>query len=101
MTPADILHHATTLGMALLVLALLLTLIRLWRGPSLADRVLALDTLTMVGLGMIGVFALRTGQMAYVDIAISLALVGFLATVALARYLMHRETAAEQPEDQR
>jgi multicomponent Na+:H+ antiporter subunit F len=100
-SPGELLHHATTLGMALLCLALLLTLIRLWRGPSLADRILALDTLSIVGLALIGVFALRTGQMAYVDIAISLALVGFLATVALARYLMHRETPDQLPEDQR
>lgn len=101
MTAMDLLNHTTTLGMVLLLLALFLGLVRLWRGPSLADRILALDTLSLVGLALIAVFALRTMQMAYVDIAISLGLVGFLATVALSRYLLHRETPAQQPEDDR
>ncbi|SFZ85903.1 multicomponent Na+:H+ antiporter subunit F [Devosia enhydra] len=101
MSAMELLYHATTFGMVMLLLALFFGLVRLWRGPSLADRILALDTLSLVGLALIAVFALRTLQMAYLDIAISLGLVGFLATVALSRYLMHRETPAQQPEQER
>jgi multicomponent Na+:H+ antiporter subunit F len=87
---AAILEHATTLGLGLLTLALVLCLVRLARGPSLADRILALDTMTTLGAGYIAVIAVRTGIMLYLDIAIALALVGFLSTVALARYLLQR-----------
>jgi multicomponent Na+:H+ antiporter subunit F len=60
------------------------------RGPTLADRILGLDTLTVLAIGLIGTFALRTGLYLYADIAIALALVGFLSTVAFARYLLSR-----------
>jgi len=102
MSGAVLLQHATSLSLALLSLALLLTVIRIWRGPTLADRILALDTMTTVGMGMICAFALRTGYALYVDIAIALGLVGFLATVAFARYVMRRgaaEAAANPPRE--
>jgi multicomponent Na+:H+ antiporter subunit F len=87
MSGAAFLELATTVAFAILLVAILLTMIRLLLGPTLADRILALDTLTTLGLGMIAVFAIRSGIALYLDIAISVALVGFLATVALARYL--------------
>jgi|EndMetStandDraft_3_1072993.scaffolds.fasta_scaffold908994_2 multicomponent Na+:H+ antiporter subunit F len=80
----------TTIAFALLGLAMLATLIRIVRGPTLADRILGLDTLTVLAIGLIGTFALRTGLYLYADIAIALALVGFLSTVAFARYLLSR-----------
>jgi multicomponent Na+:H+ antiporter subunit F len=43
---------------------------------------------TVVGIGIIAVFAVRTGLYLYIDIAIALALVGFLSTAAFARYLL-------------
>jgi multicomponent Na+:H+ antiporter subunit F len=90
MTSADLLLHATTLALALLVAALLLSVVRLARGPSLADRILVLDTMTTLGIGVIAVMAIRTGIVLYLDIAIAIGLVGFLSTIALARYLLDR-----------
>lgn len=81
---------ATSIGFVLLGAAMLLLLIRILRGPTLGDRILALDTMTLVGVGMIAVFAARTGFYLYLDVAIALGLVGFLSTVALARYLLTR-----------
>jgi len=81
---------ATDISFGLLGLAALLTLIRLVRGPTLADRILCLDTLTGLVIGTIGSYALRSGLTLYADIAISLALVSFLPTAALARYLLSR-----------
>jgi multicomponent Na+:H+ antiporter subunit F len=95
MTGALFLNYATLLALALLTLALLLTVLRIVRGKSLPDRILGLDTLTTLGAGYIGVVAVRTGIMLYVDIAIALALVGFLATVAFARYVHYRGTKGE------
>lgn len=90
MSSAQILEHATTVGLGLLTVAVLLVFGRLARGPSLADRILALDTMTTLAIGYIAVIAIRTGIMLYLDIAIALGLVGFLSTIALARYLLQR-----------
>lgn len=90
MSSDEIIEHATTVGLALLTIALLLTFVRLARGPTVADRILALDTMTTLAVGYITVIAIRTGFMLYLDIAIALALVGFLSTIALARFLLHR-----------
>lgn len=80
----------TTVCLALLGLAMLGAIYRIVRGPTLADRILGLDTITILAVGIIGLFAVRTGLHLYADIAIAVALVGFLATVALARYLLSR-----------
>lgn len=90
MSGAQVIDIATTISLALLGLALLFALIRIIRGPTLADRILGLDTLTMLGLAIIAVFAVRTGLYLYVDIAVALALVGFVSTAAFARYLLSR-----------
>nr|WP_295891429.1 cation:proton antiporter [uncultured Devosia sp.] len=88
MTPADLLHWSTLIALVLLGLALLVSVIRIIIGPTLADRVLALDLMTVVAMGFVGAIAIRTGQMLYLDIAIALALLGFLATIAFARYVL-------------
>lgn len=80
----------TTIAFVLLGLAVIGTVIRIIRGPTLADRILGLDTVTVLAVGVIGVFAIRTELFLYADIAVSVALVGFLSTVAFARYLLSR-----------
>jgi multicomponent Na+:H+ antiporter subunit F len=75
---------------ALLGLGMLLTLLRILRGPTLADRILGLDVLTLLGLGAIAVFAVKSGVYLYVDLAVALALAGFVSTAAFARYLLSR-----------
>ena len=67
-------------------------MVRVVIGPTLPDRVLALDMLVAVAIGFIAVLGIRTGQTLYVDIAIALGLVGFLATVAFARFILQRQT---------
>ena len=81
---------ATTVALVLLGIGMLAVIVRIIRGPTLADRVLGLDTITVLAIAVIGVFAIRTRQFLYVDIAIALALVGFLSTAAFARYLLSR-----------
>ena len=80
----------TTVCLVLLGIAILLILIRIIRGPTLADRILGLDTLTLLGVGVVGVFSVRTGVLAYVDVAVALAFVSFVSTAALSRYLQTR-----------
>jgi multicomponent Na+:H+ antiporter subunit F len=81
---------AIHIALAILMLALVMTAIRVIIGPTLADRVLALDQLVAIAIGFIVVIAVKTGFALYVDIALALALVGFLATVAFARYIYLR-----------
>jgi multicomponent Na+:H+ antiporter subunit F len=81
---------AIHIALVVLMLALVMTAIRVIIGPTLADRVLALDQLVSIAIGFIALVAVRTGFELYVDIALALALVGFLATVAFARYIFIR-----------
>jgi multicomponent Na+:H+ antiporter subunit F len=83
-----ILSVAIWLALVILGLAFLLTVWRVVRGPTLPDRVVALDMLVGIVIGFIALIALRTGFTLYIDIAISLGLVGFLATVAFARFIL-------------
>lgn len=81
---------AANIAFAILGLGVLATVVRIILGPTLADRILGLDTLTTLGIGLIAVFAVRSGFYLYVDIAVALALLGFISTVAFARYLLSR-----------
>ena len=94
MSAAEFLDLASLIALVILALALVVSTVRIIIGPSLADRVLALDLMTVVAMGFIGAIAVRTGLMLYLDIALALALLGFLATVALARYILRRGLAA-------
>lgn len=70
-----------------LIAALLSAGYRLLAGPSLADRVVALDMVSMLMVVFLVVFKLVSGVNAYIYVAIALALIAFLATVALAHYI--------------
>lgn len=95
MSGAAVLQLATQIALGLLLIGMVLAVIRLIRGPNLGDRILALDMISVLATGFIAGVAVLTGFSLYVDIAIALALVGFLATVALARYLMSRAQSRE------
>ncbi len=86
----DTIGLAARAALALIGLALTLTFIRLVRGPSLPDRVVALDLMGVLSVGMIAAYAVATDQPGLLDPASVLALVGFLGTVAFARYLERR-----------
>ncbi len=78
------------LGMTALVLAVaaLAASIRIVRGPNAADRVIGLDMLSLLGVAAAGLAALVSDAPAFVDIALGVALVGFLATVAFAGFIV-------------
>ena len=71
----------------ILGLSMILALWRLVRGPSLPDRVIALDLVAYLTVGFIGTYAVATQEPAYLDAALVLALLSFLGTIALARYI--------------
>ena len=81
-----ILSTGTAIAIGLLGLAMLLCATRLVRGPSMSDRVLALDTLYVNSLALLMTLGIRLAEPAFFDAALLIALLGFLATVALAKY---------------
>lgn len=100
MSPADgFLQFAVMIALALLSVSFLLTVVKVVRGPTLPDRILALDMLVVTAIGYIAVIAIKTGFTLYIDIAIALGLVGFLATVAFARFILARGSGERQSMD--
>lgn len=81
------LPSAAAAVLAMLSAALILALVRLIRGPSLADRVVALDLMLTIALGAMATLALLTREVAILDAGIVTALIGFLGTVAFAGYV--------------
>jgi multicomponent Na+:H+ antiporter subunit F len=96
MNAEAVLAFSTQFALVVLSLALLITILRILRGPTLPDRVLGLDMLVAIAIGFIAVMAIRTGFNLYIDIAIALGLVGFLATVAFARFILARGLSSER-----
>ena len=75
--------------MAAFALALALAGWRLLRGPTLPDRILALDALYVNALALLVVVGLWLGDKSYFEVALLIALLGFVGTVALARHVAH------------
>lgn len=67
--------------------ALVLTFIRLVRGPTLPDRVIALDLIGIITVGIISEFAIETNQPVYLIVAMVLALIAFIGTMAFAYFI--------------
>ena len=65
-------------------------LYRIYKGPTVADRVAALDTLDLVVSLALAVYSLYTGRGIYLDIALVVALLGFISTVFVGRYIERR-----------
>jgi multicomponent K+:H+ antiporter subunit F len=85
------LSFAIDFASSCLMVAMVLVLIRLFRGPAAQDRVLALDTFYINGMLMLLVLGIRSASTAYFDMAMLIALFGFVSTMALARFLLRGE----------
>lgn len=82
---------ALVVAQALLGLAMVLAAVRLLRGPRAQDRVLALDTLYVNGMLLILTFGMRHGTALYFEAALVIAMLGFVSTAALAKFLLRGE----------
>jgi multicomponent Na+:H+ antiporter subunit F len=80
----------TGIAFAGLAVAAGLVLARLVRGPSLADRIVALDALLVVVVSGIAVQAARTGDGTYLDVPVVAALLAFVGTISVARFIERR-----------
>lgn len=74
------------IAIVMVAAALLLCVVRLVRGPTLPDRIVASDLMGICSVGLMVLTAAATGQRWFLDVAVVVALLGFLGTVAYARY---------------
>jgi multicomponent K+:H+ antiporter subunit F len=88
---AAILIAAITLAQIALILAMGLAALRMIRGPRAQDRVLALDALYVNSMLLLVTLGMRTGSVFFFEAALVIAMLGFVATVALAKFLMRGE----------
>jgi multicomponent K+:H+ antiporter subunit F len=86
-----LLNFATGFASVCFVVAMLVALVRLMLGPSAQDRVLSLDTFNMNGMLTLLMLGIRTGSTVYFDVALLIAVFGFVGTTALAKFLLRGE----------
>lgn len=82
---------AAKFALGCLAISLLISTLRLLRGPDITDRVLGLDTMYACGLMMLLVLGIQFGVELYFDIALVLAMFSFVGSVAMAKFLVRGE----------
>lgn len=83
MQPETLLYGA----LIMVAIALLLSFVRVVHGPTLPDRVVALDLIGVCAVALMVLGAAASGERAFLDAAVVMALLGFLGTIAYARYI--------------
>ena len=86
-----ILNYALTASLIMVSLAIVLCGVRLLLGPTAQDRMLALDTLWVCAMILVLLVGIRLGSSLYFELAMLIALLGFVSTMALAKFLMRGE----------
>lgn len=88
---ATLLEFSIGYALACITLAMVFCIVRLIKGPAAHDRVLALDTLWMCGMLLALLLGIRFTSMIYFEAAMLIALIGFVSTIALTKFLMRGE----------
>ena len=99
MSGAEFLARSVDAAFVRVMVSVALGFVRLAKGPTLADRVVALDMMTVIIVAFCGLYAIFAREAAFLDVGIVLALVGFLATVALARFAERARLRDGETED--
>jgi len=84
----DWMNIALYIAFTALALGQILSMVRLVLGPSPGDRILALDTMVINALGLVVVLGIYQGVQIYFEVSLLIAMLGFVSTVALARFLL-------------
>ena len=87
-TAGAFLDVAMIIAFGALAIGQLLSMVRLVIGPSYGDRILALDTMVINALGLVVVLGIFQGVQIYFEVTLLIAMLGFVSTVALARFLL-------------
>ena len=88
---AIVLFTAVSIAQLLLSLAMLIASVRIFVGPRAQDRIISLDTLYINAMLLLVTFGIGTGRTVYFEAALVIGLLGFVATLALAKFLMRGE----------
>ena len=91
--------YAGRFALVVLLLSIFLALARLIRGPDAADRIVALDLVSVLIVSLLAAYSIFSTETSFLDVAIGYALIAFLGTVALARFLMHSATKKSENAD--
>ena len=91
MTADLILQSSIVVCMHAVGVAMLLALWRLLRGPTIPDRILALDTLTISVIALLMLFGMHLNSAIYFEAALVIAMLGFCSTVVLSKYVLRRD----------
>lgn len=83
-----ILPYALTFFLASIALALVLNLVRLFTAPTVTDRILTLDTMTVNAIALVVAYGIWAGTGLYLEVAVIFALTGFVGTVAYCKFLL-------------
>jgi multicomponent Na+:H+ antiporter subunit F len=90
-------------ALAVLLISMVLALFRLIKGPAAADRIVALDLISILIVAFMAAYSVFSGETSFLDVAIGYALIAFLGTVALARFLVrsaiNKAAATRKPMD--
>ena len=84
----ELMNYALTLGFAALSVSQLMAMGRLVIGPDTGDRILALDTMVLNAIGLIVLLGVAQGTRVYFEVTLIIAMLGFVSTVALARFVL-------------
>ena len=87
-TATGFLDIVLIIAFATLAFGQILSMVRLVKGPTSADRILALDTMVINALGLVIVLGIQQGVQIYFEVSLLIAMLGFVSTVALARFLL-------------
>lgn len=87
----ELLPWAISFALMTVALAMVFAAIRLLRGPAAEDRVLALDTLYINSMITVLTLGIQQGSRIYFDIALLIALFGFVGSAAMAKFLLRKE----------
>lgn len=84
----ELMYHALTLGIGVLSISQIMAMVRLVIGPDVGDRILALDTMVLNAIGLIVLLGVAQGTRVYFEVSLIIAMLGFVSTVALARFVL-------------
>jgi multicomponent Na+:H+ antiporter subunit F len=90
MPPSPLFSGVVLVTFVVLSLAIALSFVRVVKGPSLPDRVVALDLIAVLAVAFTALYAIFSGESRFLDVAIALALIAFLSTLAFARFFERR-----------
>ena len=88
---APVIQFAIVVSMYAVALAMLMALWRLLRGPTVPDRILALDTLSVTAIAQLMLFGMHLDSPVYFEAALIIAMLGFGTTVVLSKYVLRRD----------